>query len=102
MAELIRQVGDQGADPVSLKKQYQGLETDQVRQFKQLQKRMCDLKRTPEPNRKLTLGLALQTRALHHQSGERLGAFLSGVGESHCERTDIPALTLGPMAFARL
>ena len=42
VAELIRQVGIREQTPYRWKKQYKGLETDQVRQFKQLQKRTGD------------------------------------------------------------
>jgi putative transposase len=45
VAELIRQVGISEQTLYRWKKQYQGLETDQVRQFKQLQDENARLKR---------------------------------------------------------
>jgi putative transposase len=45
VAELIRQVGITEQTLYRWKKQYKGLETDQVRQFKQLQKENGQLKR---------------------------------------------------------
>src|ERR1700737_2003865 len=45
VAELIRQVGISEQTLYRWKKQYKGLETDQVRQFKQLQKENGQLKR---------------------------------------------------------
>ena len=45
VAELIRQVGITEQTLYRWKKQYKGLETDQVRQFKQLQEENARLKR---------------------------------------------------------
>ena len=45
VAELIRQVGITEQTLYRWKKQYKGLETDQVRQFKQLQDENARLKR---------------------------------------------------------
>jgi putative transposase len=45
VAELIRQVGITGQTLYRWKKQYKGLETDPVRQFKQLQEENSRLKR---------------------------------------------------------
>ena len=45
VAELIRQVGITEQRLYRWKKQYKGLETDQVRQFKQLQEENSRLKR---------------------------------------------------------
>ena len=45
VAELIRQVGITEQTLYRWKKQYKGLETDQVRQFKQLQEENSRLKR---------------------------------------------------------
>lgn len=45
VAELIRQVGISEQTLYRWKKQYKGLETDQVRQFKQLQDENARLKR---------------------------------------------------------
>src|SRR6266852_9831276 len=48
VAELIRQVGISEQTLYRWKKQYKGLETDQVRQFKQLQEENARLKRLVE------------------------------------------------------
>jgi putative transposase len=45
VAELIRQIGITEQTLYRWKKQYKGLETDQVRQFKQLQDENARLKR---------------------------------------------------------
>jgi putative transposase len=45
VAELIRQVGITEQTLYRSKKQYKGLETDQVRQFRQLQEENAGLKR---------------------------------------------------------
>jgi len=74
VAELIRQVGITEQTLYRWKKQYKGLETDQVRQFKQLQEENGRLKRSLT---ELTLDKVMlqdvlaKKRITHHRAAPR-------------------------------